>query len=77
MGTKTVVEEKVFANFEKLSKEHKEEVADFVVYLKAKEELDATKEILKDEDFLRSIMRGDEDFRTDRFRKWSEVRENV
>ncbi len=77
MGAKTVIEERVFADFEKLSKEHKKEVADFVVYLRAKEELNATKEILRDKDFLKSIMRGDEDFRTGRFKKWSEVKEDV
>ena len=41
------------------------------------DELEATKEILKNEDFLESIMRGDEDFKEGRFKKWSEVREDV
>jgi len=49
-------------------------VADFIAYFKVKEELEATKEILKDKDFLKSIMRGDEDFRTGRFKKWTEVK---
>ena len=49
----------------------------FVAYLKAKEELCATKEILRDEDFLKSIMKGDEDFKKGRIKKWSEVREDV
>ncbi|MBU4321453.1 MAG: hypothetical protein L6246_06040 [Thermodesulfovibrionales bacterium] len=40
-------------------------------------ELEATKEIIKDKDFLNSIMRGDEDFRCGRFKKWSEAREDV
>ena len=70
-------EEKILADFEKLSKQRKKEVADFVAYLKAKEELEATKEILRDKDFLKSIMRGDEDFRLGRFKRWSEVKENV
>lgn len=70
-------EERVFADFERLSKERKKEVTDFVAYLKAREELEATKEILQDKDFLSSIMRGDEDFRAGRFKKWSEVREDV
>lgn len=75
--TASIKEERVFADFERLSKERKKEVADFVAYLKAKEELEATKEILQDKDFLSSIMRGDEDFRAGRFKKWSEVREGV
>jgi len=69
--------EGVFADFEKLSKKRKKEVADFISYLKAKEELEATKEIIRDKDFLKSIMRGDEDFKAGRIKKWSEVKENV
>lgn len=76
---KTIIldEEKVIADFEKLSKNRKKEAAEFIAYLKAKEELEATKEILQDKDFLKSIMKGDEDFKTGRFKKWSEVREDV
>ncbi|PIU61506.1 MAG: hypothetical protein COS84_11240 [Armatimonadetes bacterium CG07_land_8_20_14_0_80_40_9] len=77
MSTRTIVEEKVFADFEKLSEEYKKEVTDFIAYLKVKEELNATKEVLRDEDFLESIMKGDEDFRRGRFKKWAEVREDV
>ena len=73
----TLNEERVFADFEKLSKKRKKEVADFIAYLKAKEELEATKEIIRDKDFLQSIMRGDEDFKAGRVKKWSEVREDV
>ena len=51
------------------------EVVDFISYLKAKEELEATKEIIKDKDFLESIMKGDEDFKIGHFKKWSKVRE--
>ncbi|BBO16634.1 conserved hypothetical protein [Candidatus Brocadia pituitae] len=73
----TINEERGLADFEKLSKERKKEVIDFIAYLKAKEELEATKEILEDKDFLLSIMKGDEDFKEGRFKKWSEVKENV
>ena len=73
----TLNEERVFADFEKLSKKRNKEVADFIAYLKAKEELEATKEIIGDKDFLQSIMRGDEDFKAGRVKKWSEVREDV
>jgi len=45
--------------------------------LKAKETLEAIKEIIKDKDFLESIMKGDKDFKIGYFKKWSEVRENV
>jgi len=66
-------EERILADFERLSKKRKKEVADFVAYLKAKEEFEATKEIIREKDFLASIMRGDEDFRVGRVKKWSEV----
>jgi hypothetical protein len=75
--TATIKEEKILADFERLSKKRKKEVADFVAYLKVKEELEATKEILGDKDFLDSIMRGDEDFRAGRYKRWSEVKEDV
>lgn len=71
------IEEMVFDGFKKLSKKRKKEVVDFVSYLKAKEDLEATKEIIKDKDFLESIMKGDKDFKIGYFRKWSEVREDV
>ena len=72
-----VDENKVLADFEKLSKERRKEAADFIAYLKIKEELEAAKEILSDKDLLKSIMKGDEDFRAGRFKNWSEVKERV
>ena len=73
MSKATIIkEERIFTDFEKLSKNRKKEVADFIAYLKAKEEIEATKEILKDKDFLNSIMRGDEDFKPGRVKRWAE-----
>jgi len=78
MSKATIIkEERIFTDFEKLSKNRKKEVADFIAYLKAKEEIEATKEILKDKDFLNTIMRGDEDFKAGRVKRWAEVREDV
>jgi CRISPR/Cas system-associated exonuclease Cas4 (RecB family) len=73
----TVKQKKVMADFEALSDKRKKEVADFISYLRAREEIEATKEIIRDTDFLKSIMRGEEDFRKGRFKKWSEVKEDV
>jgi hypothetical protein len=69
--------ESILADFERLSKKRKKEAADFVAYLRVKEEIEATKEIISDKDFLKSIIQGDEDFRAGRVKKWSEVREDV
>lgn len=77
MGTRTIIEEKIFNDLEKLSEKYKKEAADFIAYLKVKEELSVTKEILKDEELLKSIMKGDEDFKKGRFKKWTEIREDV
>ena len=60
-----------------LSKERQREVADFVSYLRIREELEATKEILEDNDFLEGILRGEEDIRQGRVDKWSEVKSDV
>ena len=70
-------DEKLLSDYERLSPKRKKEVADFIAYLRVKEELEATKEIIRDKDFLKSIMAGDEDFRTGRFKKWSDVKEDV
>lgn len=75
--TATMPDEKILADYDKLSPKRKREVGDFISYLRVKEELEATKEIISDKDFLKSIMAGDEDFRTGRFKKWSEVKEDV
>jgi hypothetical protein len=77
MAKEVSTEERILDDFEKLSKKRKKEVADFIAYLKVKEELEATKEIIRDKDFLESIIRGDEDFRKGRYKKWSEVKEDV
>jgi hypothetical protein len=73
----TVKQKKVMTDFEALSDKRKKEVADFISYLRAREEIEATKEIIRDKDFLKSIMRGEEDFRKGRFKRWSEVKEDV
>lgn len=75
--TTIIKKESIFTDFEKLSKNRKKEVVDFISYLKAKEEIEATKEILKDKDFLNSIMRGDEDFKSGRIKKLAGIREDV
>ena len=77
MGLKAIVKESDLNEIKSLSTEHQKEVLNFVSYLKAKEELDATKDILNDSDFIQSIMKGDEDFKKGCFKKWSEVKENV
>jgi len=69
--------EKFYSDFERLSVRRKKEAADFIAYLKALEELEATKEILSDPDFVKSIMRGDQDFLAGRFKPWREVKEDV
>ena len=74
--TATMNDEKFLNDFERLSPKRKKEVGDFVAYLRVKEELEATKEIIRDKDFLKSIMAGDDDFNAGRFKKWSAVKEN-
>ena len=70
-------DERYLTDYKKLSKKRQKEVVDFIAYLKVKEELEVTKDIIKDKDFLKSIMKGDEDFREGRIKKWAEVREDV
>jgi hypothetical protein len=44
--TATIKEERILANFERLSKKRKKEVADFVAYLKEKRNLKQQKRLL-------------------------------
>jgi hypothetical protein len=67
----------IMTDYERLSPKRKKEVADFIAYLRVKEEIEVTKDIISDKDFLKSIMAGDEDFKKRRFKKWSAVREDV
>lgn len=68
-------DEKILADYDRLSPKRKKEVGDFIAYLRVKEELEATKEIIRDKDFLKSIIAGDEDFRSGHFKKWSEIKD--
>ncbi len=78
MSEKTVIDDRiVLENFQKLTSKGKKEAADFIAYLKIKEEIEATKEIISDKDFLDSIMRGEKDIAEGRFKRWTEVREDV
>ncbi len=77
MKTKFESKDKILADFLSLSEKYKQETVNFITYLKIKEEWEATKEILTDEDFLKSIMKGDEDFKRGRFKKWIDVKDNV
>ena len=56
---------KVLSDLEALSVGRQMEVADFISYLRIREELEATKEIIEDRGFLESILRGDEDLSED------------
>lgn len=54
-----------------------EEVLDFIGYLKWKEEEEATREILADKKFMRSIKRGLADLKAKRVYPWKEIKGNV
>jgi len=73
----TAGETRVFEDFERLSTRRKKEAAEYIAFLRVKEELEATKETIDDTGFLRSIMKGDEDFKAGRIKKWAEIKEDV
>ena len=73
----TSTDARIFEDFGKLSARRKKEAAEFIAFLRVKEELEATKEIIGDNALLKSIMKGDEDFNAGRVKKCSEVKEDV
>ena len=75
---KTAIDTKqVLSDIESLSTERQREAADFISFLRMREEMEATQEVLSDKDLLDGIARGEEDFRHGRVKKWSEVKEDV
>ena len=77
MPGKGAVKEKVVDDLRMLSKKSRREAEDVITYLRIKEELAATKEILDDEDFVESILRGEEDIKAGRLKGWKDVKEDV
>lgn len=78
MPTKnTAAKEKIMEDFKKLSRKRRKEVEEFISYLRIKEELEATDEVISDKDLVESIMRGEEDIKAGRSKKWEAVKRNV
>jgi len=71
------LKDKTVEDLKRLSTSSRKEAEDFIAYLRAKEELDATREVIRDKDFVNSIMKGDEDFKAGRFKSWKVVKEDV
>ena len=78
MGKSIINYKTITKELEVLPQDKIKEVMDFIDYLKTKqEELEVTREILNDRDFLESIKRGKSDIKAGRFKDWNDVRENV
>ena len=69
-----IPKDKIMSDINRLSPDHVREVLDFISYLKAKESLKATKEILEDEDFVEAIKRGEEDFGKGDYESWEDIK---
>ena len=72
-----LLKDKTLNNLMRLSSRGRKEVEDFISYLRVKEELEATGETLKDRELVKSIIKGDEDFKAGRFKSWRSVKEDV
>ncbi len=68
---------KAIDTINKLPKGHLIKAIDFVEYLEHKEEMEATQEILADENLLKGIKAGIDDLKAGRCRSWRTVRKNV
>jgi len=73
----TPLKEKTVEDLGRLSRIGLKEVEDFISYVRVKEELEATKEVFGDKELVRSIARGEDDFKAARFKDWKVVREDV
>ncbi|MBI5190283.1 MAG: hypothetical protein HZA22_06385 [Nitrospirae bacterium] len=73
----TSLKDKTAEDLRLLSRKGRKEVEDFISFLRAKEELEATSETLTDSDFVKSIMKGEEDFKAGRYKSWKAVKDDV
>ena len=60
-----------------LSPRQLEQVADFADYLRSREELEATQEILNDPVMSKKVEKGLDEVRQGKIRPWQEINENV
>ena len=70
-------ENRALIELKQLPRNRVKQVIDFIEYLKAKEEWEATKEILSDKEFVASIRKGEKDLKAGKYKKWEDVREDV
>ena len=81
MTTHTVnYKKKAIEKLDVLSSDRLKVVLDFIEYLEQKEELDATLEILADEESMRNIRAADQDWEAGRmheFISWKKVKRHV
>jgi len=73
----SVIRKKAHDIIDKISEKKISEVIDFLEYLKIKEEVEATNEILSDNKLLDSIMRGKNEAEKDELIDLKDVIENV
>lgn len=50
---------------------------DFLEYIKDREEWEATNEILNDTEMMKGILKGKDDIKKGRWKKWTEIKRNV
>jgi hypothetical protein len=77
MSGKGAIKEKVVEDLRRLSSKGRKEAEDFISYLRIKEELEATKEVLDDKELVKSIMMGDADFKAGRVKSWKAIKDDV
>jgi len=77
MSGKGAVKETVVDDLRMLSTKSRKEVEDFIAFLRVKEEMEATKEVMDDEELMESIMRGEADVKAGRVRSWKEIKADV
>jgi len=69
-GKGALLAEKTVDDLKMLSNKRRREVEDFISYLRIKEELEATGETLTDREFVKSILKGEDDFKAGRYKSW-------
>jgi hypothetical protein len=75
--TESIIRRRAAALIRELSAKKLKVAVDFLTYLRAKEDWDATLEILEDPALSRSLKRGQRDLKAGRWSRWQDVKRRV
>jgi len=69
----TIIKNKIVKDIEYLNDSNLKEVLTFISYIKNRDEIDPTLEIVENEDFYNSVKQGIDDLNSGKFQDWNSL----